>query len=138
MPSQLERRFDGIGEDSVVRSAIINLGDVWTLSQQSGLMGQRVTSRISTGRQAAARTKAFDLLDALTKAGAISIECASVHVVITAACCYDKSLMNCLVEGNVNPINAAESALLALVEVICGASICNPAISDCTSVDKKL
>ncbi len=50
-----------------------------------------------TGKE---RQKCFDLLDALTKSGALPIDYASLHVVIAATHCFDKTLMNTIIQGN--------------------------------------
>ena len=38
----------------------------------------------------------------------LPIECATLHVVVAATHCFDKSLVNTVVEDNVNPIEKAE------------------------------
>lgn len=44
------------------------------------------------------RNKAFDLLDALTKSGALSVDQASLHVIIASTHCFDKTIINTLVQ----------------------------------------
>lgn len=50
------------------------------------------------------KAKAFDLLDALSRSGALSVDHASLHIVIAATHCFDKTLMDTVIQDNVNPI----------------------------------
>ena len=54
------------------------------------------------------KNKAFDLIDALSRSGALPIDHASLHVVMAATHCFDKTLMDCVIKGNVNPIEKVE------------------------------
>ena len=55
------------------------------------------------------------MLDALSRSGTLSIECAKLHVVIGVTHCFTNSLMGTVIEDNVNPIAKVEksSALIA-------------------------
>lgn len=64
------------------------------------------------------RNKAFDLLDALTKSGALEIEHASLHVIIASTHCFDKSLMETVIQDNVNPIEKVERSSLIVASTI--------------------
>jgi len=56
------------------------------------------TTTLGLDEQGKERQRAFDLLDALTKSGALSVDMASLHVVIAATHCFDKTLMNTLIQ----------------------------------------
>jgi len=64
------------------------------------------------------RSRAFDLLDALTKSGCLSIEMASLHVIMAATHFFDKSLLDTLVQQNVNPIEKVERSNLIMATTI--------------------
>ena len=64
------------------------------------------------------RKKTFDLLDALTKSGALSIDYASLHVVIAATHCFDKTLMDTVIQNNINPIEKVERSFLIIASTI--------------------
>ena len=57
---------------------------------------------------------AFDLLDALTQSGSIPIDDADLHVVLAATHCFDKTLINTIVQQNVNPIEKVERSILIM------------------------
>jgi len=79
-----------------------------------------VTSGLGTEEQGKERNKAFDLLDALTKSGQLVLEHASLHVVIAATHCFDKTLINTVIQDNVNPIEKVERSSLIMASTIHG------------------
>ena len=63
---------------------------------------------LESDQQSTDRKKTFDLLDALTKSGVLSIDYASLHVVIAATHCFDRTLMDTVIQDNINPIEKIE------------------------------
>ena len=64
----------------------------------------------------------FDLLDALTRSGALPIENASLHVVIGATHSFVDSLMNTVVQRNRNPIESMERSSLIMASTLFNSS----------------
>jgi len=118
IPNQLEKKYEELDVDGALRPTIINPGTVWTRRFQKSLLAEPETKSLSKDEQGKERNKAFDLLDALTKSGSLAIEAASLHVVIAATHCFDKTLMNTIIQNNVNPIEKVERSSLIMASTI--------------------
>jgi hypothetical protein len=117
-PSLLDSRYEELDSDSVLRPTIINAGSVWSKKSFKSLMSEAETKPLHTDDQVLEKNAAFDLLDALSKSGALVMHSASLHVVIAATHCFDKSLMDTVVQGNVNPIERVERSALIMASTI--------------------
>ena len=118
IPAELDRRFEAIDEDSALRPTILHPGEVWTRTAQKGLLAAAATSPLHPKEQKAERSRAFDLLDALSKSGALPLSHASLHVVIAATHCFDKTLVDTVIEDNVNPIEKVERSVMIVATAI--------------------
>lgn len=73
--------------------------------------------------QKEAKNMAFDLLDALTRSGVLAVAEASLHVVLAATHCFDKTVVNAVVQDNVNPVEKVERSVLIVSSAISGKSV---------------
>merc|ERR1711871_1628224 len=89
IPKQLDAQFEALDEDSSLRPTIIKTGETWTRRAQKNLLGKLVQSSMNKKSQKTEKDKAFDLLDALSRSGALPIACAELHVVVCATHCFD-------------------------------------------------
>lgn len=118
IPAALDKKYEALDEDSALRPTTLKPGKTWTHKSQDGLLSKPSTRTMSSETQKTAKNAAFDLLDALTRSGALSVECASLHVVVAATHCFDKSVMNTIVQDNVNPIEKVERSQLIMLSAI--------------------
>jgi len=118
IPNELEKKFETLDEDNALHPTIINPGSTWTKKYNKSLLAKQETTILNTTEQEKERNQAFDLLDALTKSGALSIDQASLHVVIAATHCFDKTLMQTVIQDNVNPIEKVERSSLIIASTI--------------------
>ena len=118
LPTELEQRMDALKDEGALRPTIITPSPTWHLTRQSSLLDDPKPFEITSDRLKSEKNKAFDLLDALTKSGALVLEGCSVHVVIGSTHCFDLSLMALLVQDNVNPIEVMERSAAIVASVI--------------------
>eukprot|EP01061_Rhynchopus_euleeides_P005867 TRINITY_DN14992_c0_g1_i1.p1 TRINITY_DN14992_c0_g1~~TRINITY_DN14992_c0_g1_i1.p1 ORF type:complete len:1005 (+),score=375.55 TRINITY_DN14992_c0_g1_i1:74-3016(+) len=124
LPRELDTRFESLGSLSAcVRPTTIKYEDSngpqqWVKRFKRSLISREEVSHLDTDAQKDEKTKAFDLLDALTKSGALPLDGVAVHVVIATTHCFDKTLMDTLVADNINPIEKAELTSLHTASVI--------------------
>ncbi|HVJ92033.1 MAG TPA: hypothetical protein VM580_19665, partial [Labilithrix sp.] len=77
VPGELDRRFEELDDDAALHSALIHPGNKWTRTARKGLLSDPEESVLEADEQETEKHKTFDLLDALTKSGALAIEDAS-------------------------------------------------------------
>ena len=118
IPAELDRQYEALNEDHVLRPTIITTGDRWGLIRQTGLLSKPKKSSLHANEQAEKKAEAFDLLDALSRSGELEFEHASLHVVIAATHCFDQSLVDTVIRGNANPIEKVEQSMLIVAGVI--------------------
>ena len=97
---------------------------------QAGLLSPPTVNRaFNVEQQQHQRNKAFDLIDALTKSGVNVLESCSLHVVVCATHCFNNTLLDTIIQDNVNPIEVVERSALIMattvqqanpIELICG------------------
>jgi hypothetical protein len=118
IPAALDKKFEQLDEDGALRPTIINPGEVWSRTSQKGLLAAPASATLYAKEQKEEKNKAFDLLDALSKSGALPVEHASLHVVIAATHCFDATLLDTVIQGNVNPIEKVERSLMIMATTI--------------------
>jgi hypothetical protein len=136
-PSLLDSRFEALDKQSSVRPTIINPGKTWTKRSQKALLAEPASAVWGEAEQLAEKNAAFELLDALSRSGGLSFDCASLHVVMAATHCFDASLMDTVVKGNVNPIERVERTMLIMASTVHGVAateLLEPA--QCARVEK--
>jgi len=117
LPTELEKKLEAFEANSL-RPTIINPGDEWTKSFHKSILAPQETKSIYPSDLKIERDGAFDLLDALTKSGVLAIDHASLHVVIASTHCFAKSIVDTIVQDNVNPIEKVENSALVVASTI--------------------
>eukprot|EP01061_Rhynchopus_euleeides_P028825 TRINITY_DN469_c0_g2_i3.p1 TRINITY_DN469_c0_g2~~TRINITY_DN469_c0_g2_i3.p1 ORF type:complete len:902 (+),score=483.56 TRINITY_DN469_c0_g2_i3:57-2762(+) len=118
LPQVLEQKYEALDEDSCLRPTIMKTGGVWDKRFKRTLLSKEECKPVHVDEQKREKDRAFDLLDALTRSGALEVDHAALHVVVAATHCFDKTLMDTVVQDNVNPIEKVErSALIAATAI---------------------
>ena len=74
LPQLLDSRFELLDEDSALRPTIIKAEGTWVKKSRAGLISDEKTSRLNADEKKAERSRAFDLLDALSRSGELPID----------------------------------------------------------------
>ena len=122
IPAALDAELEKLDSEGALRPVIINVGKEWKKRETESLLAPLQEKRVGVDQQKLERNTCYDLLDALTKSGSdgYGIEGASLHVVIASTHCFDKSVMNTLVQDNVNPVAKVEHSQLIVASHIHG------------------
>jgi hypothetical protein len=118
IPTDLETRLEALDTDGAVRPTIIHPAEEWMKSSQKGLLSEPESESMYVDEQKTEKNRAFDLLDALSRSGTLAIDHASLHVVIAATHAFDKTLLDAVIQDNVNPIEKVERSLVILASTI--------------------
>eukprot|EP00565_Helicotheca_tamesis_P000503 CAMPEP_0185726428 /NCGR_PEP_ID=MMETSP1171-20130828/2414_1 /TAXON_ID=374046 /ORGANISM="Helicotheca tamensis, Strain CCMP826" /LENGTH=970 /DNA_ID=CAMNT_0028394785 /DNA_START=84 /DNA_END=2996 /DNA_ORIENTATION=- len=118
IPKQLDAKFEALDSDSAMRPTVIKSGDIWTKRMQENLLTKMHEETLTSDEQKKEKNKAFDLLDALSRSGSLPVACAELHVFVAATHCFENSLMETVIQDNINPIERMEKSMLIVASTI--------------------
>jgi hypothetical protein len=118
LPTSLQNNFENFGDGNVLRPTIVSTGNDWSFHSRKSMFSDIIENNINLNEQSKLRQKTFDLLDALTKLGAMRISNSDLHVFIASTHVFDKSLVNTVIQDNINPILKIEQSLLIMANVV--------------------
>lgn len=118
LPVLLDRRLEALDEDAALRPTLISTGAVWTKRSQRSMLAAPTTASLGADDQSRLKDAAFDLLDALSRSGALSLDAAELHMVVAATHVFDKNLVDTVVQNNVNPIEKVERSAMLVAAVV--------------------
>jgi len=118
VPGELDERLLRLDTESSVHSTIITTTTPWTKREQKALLAEPTISSVWADQMKKEKDAAFDLLDALTKSGALIAENASLHIVIGATHCFDKTVIDTIVQDGINPIDKVEKSTLIMASTV--------------------
>jgi len=118
VPNQLNAQFESLDEDNCLRPTIVKPGDLWIKKAQASLLAARTTQHIDGDAQKVEKDRAFALLDAITKSGALPLDHAQLHVVVAATHAFEKSVTETVIQDNMSPIEKAERSTLILAKTV--------------------
>jgi hypothetical protein len=120
---EMDSRYEALDPSAALRPTIITPGATWLKKAQGALLASKkppTTTSLGEDGQASEKAKAFDLLDALSRSGALPLKHSSLHVVVCATHAFDDSVVDTVVCKNVNPIERAERSALIMAAAVHG------------------
>eukprot|EP01064_Diplonema_japonicum_P038443 TRINITY_DN9323_c0_g1_i1.p1 TRINITY_DN9323_c0_g1~~TRINITY_DN9323_c0_g1_i1.p1 ORF type:complete len:923 (+),score=203.05 TRINITY_DN9323_c0_g1_i1:51-2771(+) len=104
LPSKIDKRIGADVTCTSLHPATIRDTGYWRKKSQKRLLGGEKTCVLSESDLRTEKTKAYDLLDALTKSGLVPVEDSVLHVIVPTAHTFDQTIMDTLIKKNENPI----------------------------------
>ncbi|KAJ9463396.1 hypothetical protein DIPPA_08815 [Diplonema papillatum] len=118
IPKLLEAQFARHATAASIRPTIIQLSSTWTKRHHPQLLSPVVVDVLAEDGQRLEKSRAFDLLDCLTRSGALPVQASEVHTIIGATHCFDETLIETIVQNNVNPIERVELSTLIIASTL--------------------
>ncbi len=119
IPKKLDKLYEEYDTDDALRATTIKVGECWNKKSQTSLLSAMSESTINGQEEKnAMKAKAFDLLDALSRSGALPIACSELHAIICSTYGFERSVVETVVRDNMNPIEKVEAAFLLLNSAI--------------------
>jgi len=119
IPKILDAKLEQHDKDGALKSTIVKAsGSDWLLSRKDNLLVDPEAHFLSSSELDAEKRKAMDLLVAISRSGSLPIDSSELHVVIAMSHCFEKEIMNTIIQDNVNPIEKAKDSLLMLASTI--------------------
>jgi len=118
IPKQLDQIFETHDTDGSIRSTILETGINWIQIRQPDLLSNSKRSILNESGRKDGKNKAFDLLDALSRSGALPISCAELHIIVAVTHRFENDLMGTVIQDNINPIEKVEKSILMIASMI--------------------
>jgi hypothetical protein len=121
IPKLLDRAIELHDKNTALRSTTVETTNSgWTLIRQENLLSEsksRILRKHEIGKE---KSRAFDLLDALSRSGSLEIPFSELHVLICATQEFEKTVMETVIQDNINPIEKLEVSTLLMASTILG------------------
>jgi len=101
-----------------VRPTTIGVSETWTLTAQAHLLALPTTRTLDATALTSERDRAFDLLDAVTRSGALPLEYCALHLMLASTQVFENAIMRTLVHDNINPIERCEATQLVIASLL--------------------
>ena len=118
IPEKLNISFEQNDTDNALRTTVIKTSDSRRRKRQETLLSKLQESDFTVDQQKVEKNKAFDLLDALSRSGSLPIACGELHVIVGVSHCFEDSVMDTVIQQNVNPIEKMDESTLLVAGTI--------------------
>jgi gas vesicle protein len=123
LPKLLDSKFEQLGDEfASLRPTKIQTAPEWKKKFYKNILSKQESKIVTTEEQREYKNKAFDLLDALSRSGSLTIPFGELHVMVAATHCFDRTLIDTVIHDNCNPIEPFERSVLVVASVLHGSS----------------
>lgn len=113
LPQRLDAAYRQ-SEDDNLHPTKIHVESHWSRTS-TGLLSKATTAGVNLSTE---KSKAIDLLDPLSRSGALTLTSATLHVVVAATHAFDNTVVRTLVVDNIDPIAATEAATFLVASTL--------------------
>lgn len=117
-PAILDKAYEKFDVGDGLKATIISAGNEWKKRSQKTILDSPTDILLMEDELEHSKIEAFDLLDALSRSGALVMNNSSLHVILAATHSFDSTLMDTIVQNNVNPIEHVERSSLIMASSI--------------------
>jgi len=119
IPKILDEAIERHDKNAAIRSTTIQTSrSGWIRNRQENLMSSVRSKPLSRNTITSEKNRAFDLLDALSRSGCLSIPFSELHILICVTHRFDKNVMETLIQDNINPIEKLKLSTLLMASTI--------------------
>mmetsp|Transcript_26487 Transcript_26487/g.106015 ORF Transcript_26487/g.106015 Transcript_26487/m.106015 type:complete len:647 (+) Transcript_26487:1406-3346(+) len=118
LPRRLDATYRRSDADARLRPTRIVPGPTWHRTSRASILADETTAPLRADELRRETATALDLVDALTRSGAIALKAAALHVVVAATHRFDKSVVDTVVVDDVDPIAKTENASLLIAATL--------------------
>ncbi len=119
LPKVLDRAIELHDRNAAIRSTTIKASTFgWTRNRKPNLLTKTQTEVLDKDKISSERSKAFDLLGALSRSGSLDISFSELHVIVCATHRFEKNVVETVIEDNINPIEKLEMSTLLIASTI--------------------
>ena len=118
LPTKLDSNFKVLDTDSQLRPTTVKATELWTKRSKQSILADFATTSLALTDLNREKHRALDLLDALTRSGALPLQSTTLHVLVAATHAFDRSITDTLVVDNVAPVLKAERASLIIASTL--------------------
>jgi len=116
LPNQLDTRYGQLDTDGSLRPTKIMTAPNWTLMSRAGLLSSAKRSVLREAEQKIEHTKAFDLIDALSRSGELPIEKVERSTLIMATTLHGTSATELLAPSSLARVQQYAPELFSAAE----------------------
>eukprot|EP01060_Flectonema_neradi_P005895 TRINITY_DN13954_c0_g1_i1.p1 TRINITY_DN13954_c0_g1~~TRINITY_DN13954_c0_g1_i1.p1 ORF type:complete len:903 (+),score=185.96 TRINITY_DN13954_c0_g1_i1:83-2791(+) len=118
LPVILNKKFESVPELSLQSSSMSCGSKITQRTCKGQLLTKETTNSLTSSQLTPLHQQALSLLDGLTKGGAIPLQAVDLHVIASVTHHFDKSLLNIVIQDNVNPVEKVEQSTLLVASAI--------------------
>ena len=112
-PQTLDKVCGALGADAAALCPTrVEVGDTWIKTHAPNILAPITRVSVDAEKQKVAKRGAFDLIDALTRTGALPFDDAKLHIMMITTQNFSSTLVDTCIIENVDPIQRVERAMM--------------------------